>query len=377
MAPPTSIHLLDGGLGTTLGDQYACKFTTETPLWSSHLLISDPGTLSKVQTAFADAGSDVILTATYQASYEGFERTKLGSDGEGERGIGEREAGAFMRGAVRIARGAFGHGKAEEGERIRAKVALSLGAFGATMIPSQEYTGKYDEERLSVSGLREWHLKRLRAFTPDAVAGLGNGRGSNSLEGEERRKCWADVDLVAFETLPLKEEITAVRSAMGELEAKGVERREFWIGCVFPGEGMYLPDRSSIEDIVKLMLDKREGLSVPMGVGINCTKVGKLEALVLEFEKEVGALILKGEADWPALVVYPDGTDGEVYDTTKKEWVKSEAGHHSEMSWDETVFGIVERARNRGLWKSIIVGGCCKTTPDDISNLRKRIDNAV
>jgi homocysteine S-methyltransferase len=38
------------------------------------------------------------------------------------------------------------------------------------------------------------------------------------------------------------------------------------------------------------------------------------------------------------------------------------------------VFGIVKRARNRGLWKEIFVGGCCKTTPDHISKLRKRID---
>jgi homocysteine S-methyltransferase len=44
------------------------------------------------------------------------------------------------------------------------------------------------------------------------------------------------------------------------------------------------------------------------------------------------------------------------------------------MCWDEMLMGIVDRARGRGGWKSILVGGCCKTTPLDIAKLRKRID---
>ncbi|KAL5321138.1 hypothetical protein ACEPPN_011950 [Leptodophora sp. 'Broadleaf-Isolate-01'] len=394
MPPPqtqtlqTPILLLDGGLGTTLADSHACTFNTDTPLWSSHLLLTDPNTLLAVQTAFVDAGADILLSATYQASYEGFEGTVV-RDGKG---VGEREAGGFMRSAVGIARRAFdsdsslssrrdGGGDEKEGGKRKEKgtVALSLGAYGATMVPSQEYTGKYDEERMSVSGLTAWHLKRLRAFTgtgSGTSTSTGSGSGSGVLDAEERGRCWADVDLVAFETLPLLREITAVRAVMGGIEAEGVERRAFWVSCVFPGEGMGLPDGSAVRDVVIAMLGAGEGLSVPMGVGINCTKVGKLEALVLEFEREIEVVVGRGEAEWPALVVYPDGTNGEVYDTVTKEWVKSETGNNSGVSWDETVFGIVDRARKRGFWKSIIVGGCCKTTPDDISKLRKRIDQS-
>ncbi|PVH85660.1 Homocysteine S-methyltransferase [Cadophora sp. DSE1049] len=362
---PPQIYLLDGGLGTTLADQHSCKFDASTPLWSSHLLITDPDTLRNVQTAFVDAGADVLLSATYQVSFEGFA-------GTGD-GLGEKKAAELMRSAVGIARGAFVKGKREDGKEEKVKVALSLGAYGATMIPSQEYSGKYDEGRLSVSGLKEWHLKRLSAFTPTSGTGAGAVR-SNSLDEEERRRCWKDVNLVAFETLPLLEEITAVRQVMHELEAGGVDKREFWISCVFPGEGMGLPDGSSVGDVVRAMLERREGKSLPMGVGINCTKVGKLQSLVLEFERVVGEVVQRGEVEWPALVVYPDGTDGEVYDTVTKEWVKSADGGKSEISWDETVFSIVDQARKRGFWKSILVGGCCKTTPDDISKLRSRID---
>ncbi|KAH7417493.1 Homocysteine S-methyltransferase [Cadophora sp. MPI-SDFR-AT-0126] len=371
MPPPRQapqIQLLDGGLGTTLADQHSCTFDASTPLWSSHLLVTDPDTLRKVQTAFVDAGADVLLSATYQVSFEGFA-------GTGD-GIGEKRAAELMRSAVGIARGAFAASgtRNEEDGKEKGKVALSLGAYGATMIPSQEYSGKYDEARLSVSGLKGWHLKRLSAFAP--ISGIGAVR-ENSLDEEKRSRCWKDVDLVAFETLPLLEEITAVRQVMYELEVSRVGKREFWISCVFPGEGMGLPDGSLVEDVVRAMLERREGEIVPMGIGINCTKVGKLEGLVLEFERVVGEVVQRGAAEWPKLVIYPDGTDGEVYDTVTKEWVKSVDGGKSEISWDETVFGIMDRARKRGLWKGILVGGCCKTTPDDISKLRRRIDEVL
>ena len=122
--------------------------------------------------------------------------------------------------------GGEGGGRGEWNGRGKGRVALSLGAYGATMIPSQEYSGKYDGERMSVSGLKEWHLKRLRAFAPSSEAGAGAAR-SYSLDEEERRKCWENVDLVAFETLPLLHEITAVRQVMYELEAEGASKRDF------------------------------------------------------------------------------------------------------------------------------------------------------
>ena len=70
------ILLLDGGLGTCLESApYDVHFSSDTPLWSSHLLASSPKTLLEVHKAYAAAGADVLLTATYQASYEGFAAT--------------------------------------------------------------------------------------------------------------------------------------------------------------------------------------------------------------------------------------------------------------------------------------------------------------
>lgn len=290
---PPPIYLLDGGLGTTLADHYGCIFDGSTPLWSSQLLLTSPSTLLSAQSAFADAGADVILSATYQASFEGFEQS----------GVGAQDAEKAMRSAVKIARESL----SEVGEKRKGKVALSLGAYGAVMIPSQEYSGEYDEGHRTSSQLREWHQSRIEAFCKD-------------------QETWENVDLVAFETLPLLAETYAVREVMGDIRGKG-EEKEFWISCVFPGEGNRLPDGSSVKEIVKAMLGKSEGWRVPMGVGINCTKVGKVEELIREFEREVGALVESGEVgEWPSLVVYPDGTNGEVYNTTTKEWERKEEG---------------------------------------------------
>ena len=70
--------LLDGGLGTALEEEKGICFTDDTPLWSSHLLVSSPETLLEVHSGYATAGADVLLTATYQASFHGFEETLKG-----------------------------------------------------------------------------------------------------------------------------------------------------------------------------------------------------------------------------------------------------------------------------------------------------------
>src|ERR1700744_4336237 len=101
--PEKPVLLLDGGLGTTLEDEHGVKFSSQTPLWSSHLLVENAQTLKTAQRDFADAGADIILTATYQASFHGFKNTKAIS----QSGIEEAEARTFMLSAVRIARDAF------------------------------------------------------------------------------------------------------------------------------------------------------------------------------------------------------------------------------------------------------------------------------
>lgn len=292
------IQILDGGLGTSLSDKYAVHFTHTNPLWSSHLLVSptDHDTLLACQRDFAEtAGVDVLQTATYQVSIAGFAGTK--TDPGHPDGIPREAMAPYLRIAVAIAERANARG--------RAGLALSLGPYGATMVPGQEYSGAYDGAHASEEALYEWHVERLRLFGA-AVEGLA-----------------ARVRYVAFETVPRVDEVRAVRRA---IRAAGiVPMPEFWIACVFPGEGEGLPDGSGVDEVVEAMLGPLEGGAVPWGIGINCTKVQKVPGLVRKFEDGVRRMEGEGRLqEVPALVLYPDGTNGEVYNTTTKTWEKPE-----------------------------------------------------
>lgn len=331
------ILLLDGGLGTTLEDQHNVKFDASKPLWSSHLLLTDPDLLERVQHNFVKAGADILLTPTYQASYEGFANTTV----NGEKVDYYEEICQYLDLAVDISRHAF--------DNQPGLVALSLGAYGATISPSQEYGGMYDD-MCDETKLEHWHVARIAMFWAS----------------------WDKVDLVAFETLPRIEEVRAVRTA-ANINRNVAVTKPYWVTCVFPNEDERSPDGSSVKDIVKALFEERtwdDGirLKAPWGVGINCTKVQKLSKLVREFETAANELGF----ELPRLVLAPNGSKGQKYDSTTQRWVGDKEG---DVSWTDSLWQMIQEVRQRQKWKGIVVGGCCKVVPEEIANLRKRIDS--
>ena len=287
------IQILDGGLGTSLEDKFDVKFDDTTPLWSTHLLVDGQDTLFLCQRDFVQAGVDVLLTATYQTSIEGFACTKIP---EYPNGIPKLAIGSYLGGAVDIALEATkGHEKT--------KLALSLGPYGACMTPSQEYSGKYDEAHDAEESLYQWHLERLNLFM-------------------ETKGLMERLHMVAFETIPRIDEIRAVRRAVASC---GITL-PFWTSCVFPREDDVLPDGSTVDQVVEMMLDPAVKGPAPWGIGINCTKLDKLPRLVRSLESGVRQMLSQGRIlSAPSLVLYPDGTNDEVYNTTTKKWELSDA----------------------------------------------------
>ena len=373
------IRILDGGLGTCLeSEPYNIHFSSATPLWSAHLLTSSPETLLEVHKAYATAGADVILTSTYQASLEGFAATpkkalissELDADAlQGARNnnaesestkesYSNTESGELMRKAIPLARRAFAD------TRRPGKVALSLGAYGATMRPSTEYSGDYlPHDMNTCAGLAQWHRQRLEIFKND-------------------RMTWDDVDYVAFETIPVLEEVRAVRRVMDQCNT-GSDKKSWWISCVFHDDKITLPDGTSIDDLVQVMMSNSDsGHQQPWGIGINCTSVTKLEQLVLDFESAVQTIVDNPSTvtpgthqDLPWLVLYPDGAQGLVYNTFSQSWEAEEMPNTTQptVAWHLQVANVIEGISKRALWRGVLVGGCCKTTPDDIGRLRMRL----
>ncbi|KAI5467907.1 Homocysteine S-methyltransferase [Mariannaea sp. PMI_226] len=337
----SKILILDGGLGTSLEAKYGITFSRSTPLWSSDLLISDPSTLLACQKDFGDVPADVLLTATYQVSLHGFAGTR--SD-EFPDGIPADAVPRFVNDAVTIAQEATG------GRRV----ALSCGPYGACMIPGQEYSGKYDAEHDSAASLEAWHTQRMQLFSrsiPDATARLG---------------------YIALETIPRLDEIVAMRRALAAApELTGVP---YWTACLSPGEDLKLPDGNTIEAAVEAMLDSKLCSAIPWGIGINCTKVHKLDAMLRIFESTVTRMIDDGRiSSWPSLVLYPDGTNGEIYNTTTQKWELPEGSVQERGPWEAQLEEVVKATQERGKWPTILVGGCCKATSDDIGRLRSRL----
>ncbi|KAE8415213.1 Homocysteine S-methyltransferase [Aspergillus pseudocaelatus] len=362
------ILLLDGGLGTTLGDPpHNITFTAETPLWSAHLLISSPSTLEEVHKAFATVGADIVLTATYQTSFEGFTLTNSRYTAD--------DAAHYMRSAIPLAR------RAGSSSGRTVKVALSLGPYGATMSPvGAEYTGLYPEEMNSESKLREWHARRLCVFVDET--------GS-----------WDNFEYIAFETVRRADEVRAIRGAMSDVladmyQGQGPDaeknqwamgkKKPWWICGVFPEEEV---DEEDVRAWVCAAVGTQEGetgvyLPRPWGIGVNCTRIGNVGRIISIMQDELrnlDELGTKGYVDeWdsvtgrPWLVLYPDGTNGEKYDPVTKTWVATDTGKET-RPWDEIYWDVVQ-GLPKGAWEGVVMGGCCRAGPEQIATLRRRID---
>ncbi|HET6637096.1 MAG TPA: homocysteine S-methyltransferase [Streptomyces sp.] len=141
--------VLDGGLSNQLEAQ-GCDLSDA--LWSARLLADDPGQLTAAHRAYVDAGARVLITSSYQASFEGFAR----------RGLDRAQAAGMFRRSVAAARAAAGEQPVW--------VAASVGPYGAVQADGGEYRGRYG---LSVTALERFHRPRIEALVaaaPDVLA---------------------------------------------------------------------------------------------------------------------------------------------------------------------------------------------------------------
>ncbi|MEU6527375.1 homocysteine S-methyltransferase [Streptomyces sp. NPDC046924] len=146
--------VLDGGMSNQLA---AAGHDLSDALWSARLLAEDPEAVTEAHLAYFEAGADVAITASYQATFEGFAR----------RGIGREEAAGLLALSVGCAREAARRARTP---RRPLWVAASVGPYGAMLADGSEYRGRYG---LTVSELERFHRPRmevLAAAGPDVLA---------------------------------------------------------------------------------------------------------------------------------------------------------------------------------------------------------------
>jgi len=259
-----NVVVLDGGLATELE---ARGHDLGDALWSARLLLDNPAAIREVHRDYLDAGADCIVSASYQATIEGFR----------SQGLDPAEAEDLLRRSVLLACEARDEfwSRADRSNRLRPLVAASIGPYGAYLADGSEYRGTYDVDE---KGLVEFHRHRWEILS-DSPA-----------------------DLLACETLPSTVE---ARALSGLLEATPGKQAWFSFSC---RDGAHVSDGSRIADAARML----DCCAQVVAIGVNCTAPWYIPELIGELRAATGKPI----------VVYPNS--GETYDAAGKRWLPGE-----------------------------------------------------
>lgn len=228
------------------------------------------------------------------------------------RGLNAMQAHDLIQKSVRLAVEARDEFWADETHRLgRAKpfVAASVGPYGAFLADGSEYRGNYG---LTESDLMDFHRPRMRALIE------------------------AGADILACETIPCLVEAQALVKLLEEFHSI-----EAWISFSCRDEA-HINEGQRLEDCVRAV----EASPFVATVGVNCTSPKYIPALIREARKATNKPVL----------VYPNS--GETYNASKNDW----DGHPVYES-----FG--EEAKDWFRAGARLIGGCCRTTPEDIRSI--------
>lgn len=232
--------VLDGGLATQLEAQ---GHDLRDALWSARLLRDEPEAIVAAHRAFFDAGADVAITASYQASYAGFAAAGVGAD----------QATELIAQSVQLAR------RAQPPQR-ETFVAGSVGPYAVVFADGSEYTGHYGE--VADEQIATEQRRRMRALVD------------------------AGADLLAIETIPSGREARIVARLLAERPPI-----DAWVSFCCR-DAHRLSDGTTIADAVRAVT----ATDAVTAVGVNCTRAEHVESLLRD---------ARAATDLP-LVAYPN-----------------------------------------------------------------------
>ncbi|KAL6847083.1 hypothetical protein ACP4OV_022936 [Aristida adscensionis] len=304
--------VLDGGLATELEANGA---DLNDPLWSGKCLLASPHLIRKVHLDYLEAGANIIASASYQATIQGFEA----------KGFSKEESENLLTKSVEIAREAreiFVKEHSDQSTPIQQPilVAASIGSYGAYLADGSEYSGDYGEAG-TLEFLKDFHRRRLQVLAE------------------------AGPDLIAFETIPNKLEAQAYAELLDECNINVPAWFSF-----NSKDGINVVSGDSIIDCATIA----DTCAKVGAVGINCTPPRFIHGLILSIRKVT---------DKPVLI-YPNS--GETYDGEKKEWVESTG-----VSDVDFVSNVSEWCKDG----AALIGGCCRTTPSTIRAISKTLNH--
>ncbi len=248
--------LLDGAMATELERR---GVDLRDPLWSAKVLLENPDLIRQVHLDYFRAGANVATSASYQASYEGFER----------RGLDWRKTTRLLELSVQLAMEARAQFLMEKPDALPPLVAASIGCYGATLHDGSEYRGDY---RLSLEQLVSWHAPRFDVL-------CGN-------------------DLVACETIPCLLEAEAL-AVLFQREPD----TPAWVSFSCKDE-QHVCHGETLAECVAVF----ESIPSVIAVGVNCTAPRHVEGLLRSIAGKTKKMLL----------AYPNS--GEGWDAQRQSW---------------------------------------------------------
>ncbi|VFQ74634.1 unnamed protein product [Cuscuta campestris] len=305
------VGVIDGGLATEL-ERHGANLND--PLWSAKCLLDSPHLIRAVHLDYLEAGAGIIISASYQATIQGFMA----------KGFSQEDSEALLKKSVEIAceaRNLYNKKCREsssnyttDGKVLKNRpilVAASVGSYGAYLADGSEYSGDYGDV-INVKFLKDFHRRRVQLLAD------------------------AGADIMAFETVPNKIEAQAFVELLDEEDIK----IPAWLSFNSK-DGINVVSGDSLLECATIA----DSCKTVVAVGINCTPPRFISNLILSLNKATAKPIL----------IYPNS--GETYDAEKKEWVTNTG-----VSNDSFV-SYVNKWCEDG---ASLVGGCCRTTPDTI-----------
>lgn len=253
--------VIDGALATELERR---GYDLKDDLWSAKILLEQPEAIKQLHFDYFKSGADCAITASYQATIEGFSK----------RGLNEQEAIALLQKSVRLAleaRDEFWADKSNRAGRSKPFVAASVGPYGAYLADGSEYRGDYG---LDEKELMDFHRPRMQALID------------------------AGAELLACETIPCLIEAQALVRLFDEFQSI-----QAWISFSCRDEE-HVSEGQRLEDCIRLI----ESSPFVVAIGVNCTSPKYIPSLIGEIRKAT---------DKP-VIVYPNS--GERYDASRNDW---------------------------------------------------------
>ncbi len=238
--------------------------------------------------------------------------------GFAQRGLTPTQSAQIIHQSVALARAARDEFWADAGNRagrLRPLVAGSIGCYGAFLADGSEYRGDYG---LTKAELMDWHRPRMAVLAQSGA------------------------DLLACETIPCQIEAEALVALLAEFPHTAA-----WISFSCQDENRVCHGESFAGCVALAGASPQV-----VAVGVNCTSPRFVEPLLAEARKAT---------DKP-LLCYPNS--GESWDAVARCWIEGT--------------GVTDFGPPARFWQAAgaqIIGGCCRTGPEDIRRIRASLES--